>query len=37
MPEAEEDAPDDDEPRGLLARLGGERGQLTAGGNPFGG
>ena len=30
IPRAEEPAPRDDEPRGLLARLGGERGQSTA-------
>ena len=30
IPRAEEAAPRDDEPRGLLARLGGERGQSTA-------
>ena len=30
VPHAEEVAPRDDEPRGLLARLGGERGQSTA-------
>ena len=29
VPQAEEAAPRDDEPRGLLARLGGERGQTT--------
>ncbi len=30
IPRAEETAPRDDEPRGLIARLGGERGQSTA-------